>query len=216
VLDNIGTQQYFGINSYDTADEISKRIGDQTVAITSVNSTTGDSYSTGASPESKGGNRSSSRSITHSEIARRLLKPEEILTLPDDVVLLFHKNLPVTVARLVKYYSAPEFRRGGTGAPRRLGLGGAILASCILFTSCVLTAVGLGTTGQPGARRGGTRSEMGIGFSTPAVLVPPAIPSPTSSAGAKSGSRPAIAAKPARPYPRRHRPGPSGFLIKIE
>jgi type IV secretion system protein VirD4 len=58
--DNIGTQQYFGIDSYETPEEISKRIGDATISITSDNDTTGDS----AQPTS--GSRSSSRSTTTS------------------------------------------------------------------------------------------------------------------------------------------------------
>ena len=127
MLDNIGTQQYFGINSFETAEEISKRIGDATVGIRSDNRTRGDSVPTGMSTSPQNGNRSTSRSITHSEIARRLLKPEEILTLPADAILLFHKNMPVTLARMVRFYDAPEFRKNwfgtsGTATPRRLGL----------------------------------------------------------------------------------------------
>ena len=33
VLDNLSTQQYFSINSYETAEAMSKRIGDSTVVI---------------------------------------------------------------------------------------------------------------------------------------------------------------------------------------
>jgi type IV secretion system protein VirD4 len=140
VLDNIGTQQYFGINSYETAEEISKRIGDATIGNISVNDTSGGSHSTGGGAQSQGGNRSYSRSVTTSDMARRLLKPEEVLTLPDDVVLIFHKNLPVCVGRLVKFFNAPEFRWGGTARPRRLGLAAAIMAAFTLVVSGVLAA----------------------------------------------------------------------------
>jgi type IV secretion system protein VirD4 len=149
VLDNIGTQQYFGINSYETAEEISKRIGDTTIGIVTENTGTGDSYSTGFSPSGQGGNRSSNRSITCSDTARRLIKPEEVLTLPDHVVLIFHKNLPVCVGRLVKYFNAPEFRWGGTARPRRLGLAAAILAAFTLVVSSGLASVLLSFAGMP-------------------------------------------------------------------
>jgi type IV secretion system protein VirD4 len=166
VLDNIGSQQYFSINSMETARELSERIGDTTIAITSENDTTGDSHSTGSNAHQQGGNRSRSRSITHSEIARRLLKPEEVLTLPDDLTLIFHKNLPVIPARLVKYYNAPEFRRRwlgfgarGTARPRRLGLVACFLAAVILLASAFVTQLALSfDPPQPGPQwpgRGG-------------------------------------------------------------
>ena len=72
ILDNIGTQQYFGINSYETAEEISKRIGTATVGTVSANSSTSSSRSTGA-PNGSGGNVSNSYGITYNEIGRRLL-----------------------------------------------------------------------------------------------------------------------------------------------
>lgn len=144
VRDNIGTHQYFGINSYDTAEAISKRIGDTTIAIRSVNDTTSGSHPTGSGngPHGPGpGSRSTSRSVTSSDIARRLLKPEEILTLPADVTLIFHKNLPVITARMIKYFNAPEFRWGRTGKQRRLGLAAGVMAVCTLAASLVFMGV---------------------------------------------------------------------------
>ena len=99
MLDNIGTQQFFGITSYTTADDISKRIGNATISIRSVNDTSSDSSSTSSGANSTGStSRSSSRSVTNSDIARRLIKPEEILTLHQDVALIFHKNMSVVAA----------------------------------------------------------------------------------------------------------------------
>jgi type IV secretion system protein VirD4 len=142
VLDNIGTQQYFGINSYATADEISKRIGDTTIGIRSTNDTSSDSHSTGGTgPNSSGGSRSTSRSVTSSDIARRLFKPEEVLTLPDDVALIFHKNLPVVVARLIKYYNAPEFRWGRSGKQRPLGLAACVMAAITLAAGYIFISI---------------------------------------------------------------------------
>ena len=118
VLDNFDTQQYFGINAYESAEAISKRIGDHSVTVVSRNDTTGRSWQSGGDAAGpKGVNHSTGSSITFSEIGRRLLKPEEIITLPDDVALLFHRNLPVIPTRLVRYYNSPHFKRGGSRAP---------------------------------------------------------------------------------------------------
>jgi type IV secretion system protein VirD4 len=162
VLDSIGTQQYFGINSYETAEEISKRIGDATIAIQTETDTSGDSHSSGATAQQQNSSRSRSKTLNRSEIARRLLKPEEVLTLSPDVCLIFHKHLPVTVGRLVKFFEAPEFRRGGTAAPRRMGIAAAVLAMFTLFASCLLTAIALIVAGpQPLPFRPGMAAARG-------------------------------------------------------
>ena len=141
VLDNIGTQQYFGINSFETADAISKRIGDATVAITSINDTTSNSRPVGGGGKDgpPAGSRSTSRSVTSSDIARRLMKPEEVLTLPQDLALIFHKNLPVIPARLVKFYDAREFRWGRSGKQGHLGLSAGVMAAVTLAASLLFT-----------------------------------------------------------------------------
>ncbi|MHC5542966.1 type IV secretory system conjugative DNA transfer family protein, partial [Singulisphaera rosea] len=123
-LDNIDTQQYFGINAIDSADVISRRIGDATITTQSRQRSTSYSEPTGfAGNGPQSGQRSTSSSVTTSEMARRLYKPEEVLRLPADMALLFHKNMPVIPARLIRYYADPEFRDGGTGRSNRLGLG---------------------------------------------------------------------------------------------
>ena len=66
ILDNIGTQQYFGINSYETAEEISKRIGTATIGTASANSSTSSSRSTGTSNRKA----ATSRTATASPITR--------------------------------------------------------------------------------------------------------------------------------------------------
>src|SRR5262249_31178851 len=66
----------------------------------------------GPSPQGpQPGSYSWSRSITTSEIAHRLFRPERILTLPEDVGLVFHRNLPVIPVKLVKYDLDAEFAR---------------------------------------------------------------------------------------------------------
>jgi type IV secretion system protein VirD4 len=141
VLDNIGTQQYFGLTSYATCEELSKRVGEATIAIRTVNDSASDSYSTGSAKEVGSGNRSSSRAINYSEIARRLLKPEEMLTLPQDTTLIFHANLPVTIGRLVKYFNAPEFRWRRCGRQRGIGLAASLMAVFTLSATLVMADV---------------------------------------------------------------------------
>jgi type IV secretion system protein VirD4 len=139
VLDNLATQQFFAINSYETAEAISKRIGDETVIVRTDGGNSGTSWSTGV--KSDGGSRNTGTSVTTSETSRRLFKPEEILTLHESVGIVFHKNNPVILCQLIKYYSDKAFRRGGTGRTRGLGLGEMVLALTLLALSGICTAL---------------------------------------------------------------------------
>jgi type IV secretion system protein VirD4 len=154
MLGNLGTQQYFGINMLDTADHLSKRIGDRTQLLESINRSVSRSRSTGNPRGESGGNITSSESITISEQGRRLIRPEEVLVLPDDVALVFHQNLPPITARLVRYFEAPEFSKGGTGLGRRLGPGALFLSVVTLLGSLLFLAMAACIPSPEVVRRG--------------------------------------------------------------
>jgi type IV secretion system protein VirD4 len=142
VLDNLGTQLYFGITSYQTAEEISKRIGEFTLRNTTYGSNFGSSRSTGV--KSDGGSTNNGTSISTVEQGLRLVRPEEIMTMDESEGLLFHKNYPVIMCNMRPYYSDNAFRwhwwRGyGTGRSRGLGLGGMALALIALALSGLAT-----------------------------------------------------------------------------
>jgi type IV secretion system protein VirD4 len=121
ILDNIDTQQFFATNDIDNAEAISRRIGDTTISVVSHGRNAGTSWQSGEQ-----GRQSSSRSdgwnTNVSEKGRRLFQASELITLPEDAALIFHRNSPVILARLLRYYDHPSFRRGGTG--HEPGLGG--------------------------------------------------------------------------------------------
>ena len=125
ILENIDTQIYFGTNHPDTAEAISKRIGDMTYRVESGNTGESTSNPTGNASPTQGGSVSNSRSVTVSEIARRLIKPEEVLTLPEDEAIIFHRNNFVIVTRLLKYFNSREFckKSGEWQARPQVGLG---------------------------------------------------------------------------------------------
>lgn len=135
VLDNLDTQIYFGTNAYETAEAISKRIGDMTVAVQSRSDSTSTSHPTGGGNPQQGGSRSASHTLNSNEIARRVLRPEEILTLPEEVALVFHRNLHVIPARLLRYYDAPEFQKGRAGRQKGPGLAAAVASLLVLAAS---------------------------------------------------------------------------------
>jgi hypothetical protein len=138
------------VSSYETAEAISQRIGSETV--TTVSHQDGDNSSHGHTNSNGGGQASSnygrSRSSTTSEIQRKLLFPDEILTLPRDLCLVFRENMHALPVKLLPYYAAPEFRRGGVGKARGLGMA-ASLAAMLLTAGTVALAGAASSLSMP-------------------------------------------------------------------
>jgi type IV secretion system protein VirD4 len=138
-LDNFDTTQYFGTNAYAAAEAISLRIGEFTLTTVSYNENRGWSRpEMTVGKDSQAGSYSGGSSYTASDMARRLIKPEEILCLPSDTALILHRNMPVIAAKLLRYYNAPEFRRGRTGESRGIGLAASVLAMLTLAASAAM------------------------------------------------------------------------------
>ena len=140
ILDNIDTQQYFGVNSFVAADELSKRIGESTIPIVSRGENSG--YSRQSSESGSGSSTvSSGTNINYSDTGRRLFKAEEIMVLPDDMALIFHRNLPVISARLFKYYEDPGFLSDGASARQGWKLKSNPAAAVLLVVFLVIGAI---------------------------------------------------------------------------
>lgn len=160
VLDNIGTQQFFGITSYETCDTLSKRIGDETRAVRTVSTQDGYSQSHGGQPQ---GSTSGGTTVNMQEVSRKLLMPNELLQLPKEVCLIFHSNLPVVLGKLVRFYEAPEFAkrwngRRGAAEPRgfglvECGLAAATLAACFFLPLFVFNLFTPGRAARPAGAR---------------------------------------------------------------
>jgi type IV secretion system protein VirD4 len=157
-MDNIGTQLYFNILGLETAKQVSERLGDHTVITTSDQSGSSDSRPTGnSSMNSQGGSYTSTRNRTTSELARKLMKPEEILTMDPQMCICFHNHHAPIVARLVRYYNSPLFRtwrraRYRTGEPRQLGIAAGLFVTLTLTLSVAFCLLPLAIASMPSPR----------------------------------------------------------------
>ncbi len=153
ILGNMRTTQWFGLNDYDSAEALSKRIGDETRQLESRTVGGSTSRPTGsAGRESPGGSVGTSDSINSNLIARRLFKPEEILTFPDGTGILLHRNLRAILIQLVYHYRDKEFLGGGTGKQPGLNLVAVVMVAVTLglgVLAASLTAI-LPDMGMPG------------------------------------------------------------------
>jgi len=110
----IDDRVFIGPRDYATAEAISNYLGTATVEV--MSGTVSRGYAdTGISPLSPftddkfSRQFNSSKSKTWQESSRKLLFPDEVLQLPADAVLILTKGCRPVLARIVKYFEAPEF-----------------------------------------------------------------------------------------------------------
>lgn len=117
-LSNMDCQVYFGPpNDWDTASRLSEMIGDTTVQV--VQQTGGTSRTKNRDPQGlETSSAASNDGWSVSETGRRLLRPEEILTLPERTAIVLSRTTKPIFTRLVRYYERAF--RGAPGLwPRR-------------------------------------------------------------------------------------------------
>jgi type IV secretion system protein VirD4 len=113
LYDNCATQIYLGAaSSYESAERLSKSIGDWTQVVESY----GENQSYSSQSGQQGGQSSRGSNRNYSETGRALLRPEEILQLDNDLMIVLQRGISPILAKRVKWYQDPEFN---AVAPRR-------------------------------------------------------------------------------------------------
>jgi type IV secretory pathway TraG/TraD family ATPase VirD4 len=137
LFNNCDVQTYLAPNSLEAARTLSARLGEATVQVFSHQKGSGQSSPTRVPFEQpSAGSDSTNWSVTTSEVARHLMKPEEILQLSKDRFLGFVQGVPPICGELVPYYRSPEFRRGRCGRPAPLGLTAGLRTVMFLLAAC--------------------------------------------------------------------------------
>jgi type IV secretion system protein VirD4 len=129
------TQIFFGVNDNATADYVSTRLGDSTIVVESGGTSSGSSYQLSQgmqSQTSKGDSYNSSQNWAQQ--ARRLLKPEEVMSLPARTAITFTSGVPPIATTLVRYYEEKHLGNR-MGCVRHFGL-----ACLTLLMSAVVCA----------------------------------------------------------------------------
>lgn len=125
------SQVFFGIND-ESADYVSRRLGDETIIVESGGTGTSSSTQT-----SQAGQQSITRSTNTNQnwnqVGRRLLKPEELYTLGERTAITFVPGLPPIMTTLERFY---ECKMG----PQRWGRMKTVLATVFLFVAATIFA----------------------------------------------------------------------------
>lgn len=103
-------QIFLAIRDYPTAEEVSRRLGEHTVATDNVSENWGGGWSEGHQSESRSGNWGSTWG--QSQVGRRLLRPEEVIALGKSTAVVFLQNLPPMLVRTCPYYQDSAWASG--------------------------------------------------------------------------------------------------------
>jgi type IV secretion system protein VirD4 len=153
-------QVFFAVNDNDTAEYVSKRLGEETISVASGGTNAGGSYQTSTDKPGVSNSTSWGRNDGWNQVGRALLKPAEVQALSQDVAISFVAGKPPIWTRLVRYYE------GGfvptTWTRIRAGLSTLLRTAVIVSLSgllVVLAAAGLlhQTPAQPGAKAPSTK-----------------------------------------------------------
>lgn len=108
LYDNCTTQIYLGASSIETAERISKSLGERTQLLEGYGENAGRSWNDGGTGgQSQQANRGNN--FNYSVNARALLKPDEILRLSDDLLIALVRGMRPILARRIKWYQDPAF-----------------------------------------------------------------------------------------------------------
>lgn len=133
------SQVFFGVNDNETAKYVSERLGDETIVIASGGTSSGTSRQGGDS-----GQRSSSHSTNQndnwSQQARRLLKPEEVMALPERIAISFMPGVPALMTRLIRYYEKPGLIRRALAALKMFAIAAVMLLMMFIVVLMFLFA----------------------------------------------------------------------------
>jgi type IV secretion system protein VirD4 len=127
------TSVFFGVNDPDTAEYVSKRLGEETIVVESGGTSSSTSTSWQSSEQGHG-NRSSSSSSSQndnwSQMARRLLKPEEVTGLDPRIAITFTPGSPPIWTTLMRYFDRGFRLTHGIGPIKAV-----LDAASLLFTA---------------------------------------------------------------------------------
>ena len=102
LLSNV-SQVFFSVNDLPTAEYVSNRLGESTIVVDSGGTSTGTSRQSSGKGESSN-TRSTNENSNWSQMGRRLLKPDEVLCMPQRIAITFTPKVPPIWTTLVRYY----------------------------------------------------------------------------------------------------------------
>ncbi len=146
LLSNV-SQVFFGVNDLPTAEYVSNRLGEETIAITSGGTSTGTSWSSGSNGQNSHGG-STNKSDNWQQHGRKLLKPEEVMMLPERTAITFTPGVPPVCSTLVRYFEESNLGQGPGPLERYMAAAKVLFGSLALLLGLVVLAMLLSMNSQ--------------------------------------------------------------------
>jgi type IV secretion system protein VirD4 len=141
LLSNV-TQVFFGVNELQTAEYVSNRLGEQTIIVASGGTSYGTTRQNSQQGQGSSYSSSSNQNDNWAQQARKLLKPEEVMGLPERIAVTFTPGVPPIWTTLVRYYEGGFGKKPGQFLPMVKEFGEAVLlASAMGFFAVLLTGL---------------------------------------------------------------------------
>jgi len=152
VMSNV-TQIFFGVNDVKTAEYVSTRLGEATILVENTSYATSVTRQSTLGPNATGPQYTSNHTTSLNQHGRKLLKPEEVMTLDPRQAITFVPGMPPIGTRLVRYYEEPGLFRGGSlrTALSKINVAfrSLLFLVCSVVASALIGAAILDHTGNP-------------------------------------------------------------------
>jgi len=110
LYDNCTTQIYLGASSIETAERISRSLGEWTQVLEGFGENASRSWNEGGGTPNQGQQVNRGSSFSYSVNGRALLRPDEILRLSDDFLIALQRGMAPILARRIKWYQDKDFK----------------------------------------------------------------------------------------------------------
>jgi len=146
LLSNV-SQVFFGVNDLPTAEYVSNRLGEETIVIASGGTSTGTSSQSSSNSQSST-SYSRNQNDNWQLHGRKLLKPEEVMALPDSTVISFTPGVNPICTRRVRYFEEPKLGQGSGRWEQVKATANVVSRSVALLLAVLLLAMAVATNGQ--------------------------------------------------------------------
>lgn len=141
LYDNCSVQVYLGAaSSYETAERLSKALGEYTQVVESYGENESRSQQQGGDSQS-GGQSSRGSSLNYSESGRALRRPDELLTQSNDILIALLRGMSPILAERVFWYADREFNPKAKKRRRRRRLTASWLVWLALIVAFVILVI---------------------------------------------------------------------------
>lgn len=103
------SQVFFGVNDHQTAEYVSARLGEATIVVESGGTSRSGSLQYGEAGNAESHSTSWNENFNWAQQARKLLKPEEVVGLPQRTAITFTPGIPPLRTTLLRYYEEAGF-----------------------------------------------------------------------------------------------------------